>query len=100
MTNPPSAGISSLPVTASPNPFRGTTTIGYCLPERTFATLEIYNVAGQAVAKLVNGTRSEGGHSISWDGLDFVGRPLQPGVYFARLQIAGHVATKPIVLIR
>jgi hypothetical protein len=81
VSDPASSGISPLLVTTRPNPFRGT-------------------AAGQTVAELVSGIDSEGPHSVSWDGLNSIGRPVQPGVYFIRLQIGEKAGAKPIILLR
>lgn len=68
-----------------PNPFRGSTTLFYQLPERAFVTLKVYNLLGQEVAELVAREVPEGPHSVRWDGLDRQGRPVVPGVYFVTL---------------
>jgi flagellar hook assembly protein FlgD len=43
--------------------------------------LAIYNLAGQQVATLVNGTRKVGIYTVPWDGRDARGQRLASGVY-------------------
>jgi hypothetical protein len=72
-----------------PNPFRGSTVIGYALPEASSVSLRVFNVQGQQVATLVSGTMNRGYHSIDWNGRDRAGRPVGSGIYFYRLEATG-----------
>lgn len=83
-----------------PNPFNSGTMIGFTLPDRGAATLTIYNLLGQRVAKLVEGEGHAGVHSIHWDGRDDRGRDVAAGVYLYRLKSATHVQTRKLVLLR
>lgn len=78
-----------------PNPFNPTTTINFGLPEATDVTLEVYNVAGQRVATLVNGRMTSGYHDVRFDA-----RNLASGVYLYRLEAAGQVRTEKMTLIK
>ena len=69
-----------------PNPFNSETVIRFILPRRGEVNLEIYNLAGQRVARLADGVREAGVHTIRWDGADEHGRPLGSGVYLYRLR--------------
>jgi len=51
--------------------------------------MEVFNVLGQQVASLVNGTVGAGYHSIGWNGRDRSGRPASSGIYFYRLEATG-----------
>ena len=83
-----------------PNPFNSGTMIGFTLPDRGAATLTIYNLLGQRVARLVEGEGRAGVHSIHWDGRDDRGRDVAAGVYLYRLKSATHVQTRKLVLLR
>ena len=50
----------------SPNPFNGSTTISFTLPEQSHITLDIYNITGQKVAELISETRGVGTYSEVW----------------------------------
>ena len=70
-----------------PNPFNAETFIPFKLDRPAEAVLEIYNVNGQKVRTLSQGTRTAGWHSIRWDGTDAASLAVPTGVYIARLQV-------------
>ena len=72
-----------------PNPFNPTTTIQYQLPTDGHVTLEIYNVLGEKVRKLVEGIEESGYHEVEWDATNTSGSPVGNGVYFYRLTVQG-----------
>jgi hypothetical protein len=78
-----------------PNPFNAVTTISYSLPEPGQVTMSIYNLLGQRVATVFEGTREAGEHTISWDARDF-----PSGVYFARLEAGEHSENIKMVLLK
>jgi hypothetical protein len=69
-----------------PNPFGGSTTLGYSLPEAGYVEVQVYNVLGQEVARLVGGIESAGFHQIVWDGASSGGADLPDGVYLVRMR--------------
>ena len=83
-----------------PNPFNPVTTIGYGLPERSYVTIEIYNVLGQKVRSLVNCEQPAGLYAITWDGTNTAGSPVATGVYLYRFQAGDHVETKKMLLLK
>ena len=79
-----------------PNPFRGSTTITYTLPEDGNASLKVYNILGEEVASLLNGYQSRGQYSIQFNAAN-----LTPGIYQYRLELTGKqdaVITKPMII--
>ncbi|NOX87930.1 MAG: S8 family serine peptidase [Calditrichaeota bacterium] len=72
-----------------PNPFNPTTTIRYSLKEKAFVRLDVFNVKGQLVKKVVSGLFPAGTHEIPIDGSD-----LASGIYFYRLIVLHH--KKPV----
>ena len=84
-----------------PNPFNSGTVIRFALPQSDHIELSLYNLAGQKVATLVEGTRPAGSYTIRWDGRDARGRELASGVYLYLLQAGGtHVETRKLLLLR
>ena len=81
-----------------PNPFNPVTTIRYALPEAADVNLVVYNILGQAVKVLVNGSQGAGYHTARWDSRDEIGRPVATGVYFYRLQAGSFVQVKKMLL--
>ncbi|MBX2990782.1 MAG: T9SS type A sorting domain-containing protein [Bacteroidetes bacterium] len=78
-----------------PNPFNPSTTIRFELAQPGRASLKIFNLLGQEIATLVDGNFSAGAHSVAWDAAEF-----STGVYVYRLEAAGNVATRKLVLAR
>jgi hypothetical protein len=72
-----------------PNPFNPTTNIRFALPVQSKVVVEIYNVLGQRVKTLLREDRSEGYHTIEWNGTGNQGQQLGSGVYFLQLSASG-----------
>jgi hypothetical protein len=84
-----------------PNPFNPTTTIEFCVKERTRVTLRVYNVRGQLVKTLVNGERAAGiVHRVEWSGVNTAGQRVASGVYFYRLATKGYTKTRKMLLLK
>ena len=84
-----------------PNPFNSGTVIRFALPQNQHVELAVYNLAGQKVATLVNGTRAAGSYTVRWDGQDASGSELASGIYRYRLQAGGtQVKTRKLLLLR
>lgn len=66
-----------------PNPFNPATVIRFALPVDAHVTLAVYNVLGQQVAELVNGTMTAGYHE-----LPFEASFLASGLYMYRITAA------------
>ncbi|UCE65885.1 MAG: lamin tail domain-containing protein [Candidatus Zixiibacteriota bacterium] len=75
-----------------PNPFNASVTINFVLSQSGSATLSIYNLRGQRVETMLDGSISAGQHRMTWDGSD-----LPSGVYFARLDFG--VSSKSIKMV-
>jgi hypothetical protein len=71
-----------------PNPFNPTTQIQYTLPEAVNITISVFNVLGQQVRTLAEGTRSSGAHTITFNATG-----LPAGMYVVRLESTGQSGT-------
>lgn len=78
-----------------PNPFNPTTTISYTVPKRTYLTLTVYTIMGQAVQILKTGWHEPGSYQVQFDG-----NGLSNGLYFYRLQSDHTSQTKTMVLLQ
>ena len=83
-----------------PNPFNPVTNILYDIPEVSEVNLEIYNVMGQRVRTLVQGTQEPGRYKIIWNATNDFGQALSSGMYIYRIQAGDFVSVKKLVLMK
>ena len=83
-----------------PNPFNPVTNIIYDIPEVTDVTLEIYNVMGQRVRTLAQGSHEPGRYQIVWNATNDFGQGLSSGMYIYRIQAGDFVSVKKLVLMK
>jgi hypothetical protein len=84
-----------------PNPFNPGTVLSFILPERASVTLDIYDVSGRLVRRLVNGEEMAAGpREVFWDGANDAGRSVSSGVYYCRLTAGKVTVTRKLVLTR
>jgi len=85
-----------------PNPFNPATTIRFLVPHNVGAqsavTLRIYNVMGQLVRTLANGSFAAGSYLAVWNGDNEAGVKVSSGLYFYELQAGNFTAIKRMVL--
>jgi len=104
----PRMALGSVPVTGSafggavlrcfPNPFNPTTTVEYELAREGRARLDVYDVRGRLVVRLVDQAQARGLHRAFWAGLDARGLRVSSGVYFVRLETPDGVVARKIVV--
>ena len=78
-----------------PNPFNPFTTISFYLPEPGEVKLSVFNIVGQPVAVLVEGSLSAGQQQFEWDATD---RPS--GMYIYQLETGNKVLTRKMTLVK
>lgn len=83
-----------------PNPLHSVSTIDFALPRSGPVKLSVYNITGQKVKSLVDGTLEAGYHAIRWDGRDNCGVKSANGVYFVKMSADGFNALKKLVILR
>jgi outer membrane protein assembly factor BamB len=83
-----------------PNPFNPTTRIRYDLASRVHVSLDVYNVTGQRVKRLVDEAAGPGEFAAEWDGTNEGGEKVSTGVYFCRLSAGSYAQTKRMVLLK
>jgi serine protease AprX len=83
---PPPAGSTSFMFhPATPNPFRDRTTLHFALDHKQHVRLDILDIRGRHLRRLVDRPISAGEHCFCWRGRDDAGRRVSGGVYMARL---------------
>jgi hypothetical protein len=84
---------------AGPNPVSSGTAFTFRLAGAARVHLEMLDVAGHRVRSLAEGIHAAGRYVIHWDATDAAGRRLPSGIYFLRLDAAGVVTTRRVVLV-
>jgi hypothetical protein len=82
-----------------PNPFSGSTTIGYTLRAGQNVRMVIYNMLGRQVRALAGGHSPEGYSQVIWDAKDDAGKAVSPGVYVIRLETPDCTQTRKVSLV-
>ncbi|MDA3838141.1 MAG: T9SS type A sorting domain-containing protein [Candidatus Delongbacteria bacterium] len=76
-----------------PNPFNPITTIRFALPTSSDVKINVYNINGQLISELVNGSKEAGIHKVNFDASNF-----NSGMYFYTLEANGMSITKKMIL--
>ncbi len=81
---------------AYPNPFNPATTVRVSLPETADLSVTVYNVTGQRVADLAQGSYAAGTHRFTFDATN-----LASGLYFVRATVPGQLdQVQKVMLVR
>jgi len=85
-----------------PNPFNPRTIIEFYNPQARPAkvTLEVFNILGQRVRLLFDGSAMPGLNRLEWDGRDDLGQTVASGIYFYRLESSTETLTRKMVLLK
>jgi len=78
-----------------PNPFKDSTKIKYCLPEKTKVNLSVYNSDGEKVKQLVNQVQEAGTYETTLDGYEF-----KNGFYYYRFEAGSFIENRKMVLLK
>ena len=92
----PRSGRGSIPVTSLSVLVMadGNALLEYSLPRECEVALKVYDVVGRRVATLESSHRAAGSHRLSWSTLG-----LARGMYYCRLQAAGTVVSRPVLIL-
>ncbi len=83
-----------------PNPFNPSATIRFEVAAASQVTVAMYDLAGRHVRTLVDAPVAAGEHTVSWDGTDDAGAPVEAGAYFYRLTVGGEAVSRRMLLVR
>ena len=84
----------------SPNPFNPSTSIRLEVFESAQVRLDVYDLRGRHVIRLLDGQLEAGERRVEWNGTDGSGRPVASGVYVARLSHGTHTVAQRMALVR
>jgi hypothetical protein len=86
---------------AAPNPFTARTTVAFELSAPGPVRLDVLDVAGRLVARLVDSVPfSAGSHARTWDGATDAGAAAPAGIYFIRMTAPDQARTTKVVRLR
>lgn len=83
-----------------PNPFNSATRIAFSLDRAGPVRVDVYNLLGQRIRRLVDDILPAGSHQTMWDGRDQAGRPTASGVYFCALSTSGATLVRKMVYLK
>jgi hypothetical protein len=78
-----------------PNPTQGLVAVPVCLPEAGRVLLEVYDVAGRRVARILDTRRGAGVHVALWDA-----RRSAPGLYVVVARLGAWQGTRRVLVLR
>lgn len=83
-----------------PNPFNPQTTISFSLRESGPVRIDVYNLKGQHIRRLVDTKLNAGTHRVVFDGKDSSGRSISSGIYLYRMESEGYSKTMKMMLMK
>lgn len=87
-------------LTIGPNPFNPRTDIRFGLPEAGQVMVDIFDLRGHRVVRLIDELIQSGHHVLPWLGKDGTGRSVASGVYFMKMTVDAKVFTQRLTLVR
>ncbi len=78
-----------------PNPFNASTEIRYQVPQTGHVSLDVFNITGQLVERLVDREQTLGQYTVDWNAAN-----LPSGIYLVRLQAGQEMAVAKMALVR
>ena len=82
-----------------PNPFNPETRIEFSISRLSITTIDVFNILGGRVRRLVNEQLSAGHKVVTWDGRGDNGQRVSSGIYFYRITADDFVDTKTMILL-
>jgi hypothetical protein len=70
------------------------------MPSRGHLRVDVFDVRGRAVSKLIDHVVEAGEGSFTWDGRDEAGVPVSSGIYFLKASALGQAVTRKLLLMR
>lgn len=76
-----------------PNPFHSQTIINYYLPKDEVVTLQVYDISGRLIERILDEKQLMGNHQIEWNAID-----KEQGIYFISLQAGNSKEVQKCIL--
>jgi WD40-like Beta Propeller Repeat len=81
-----------------PNPFSGTTTIRFELPQSSRVRIEVFDLLGRRIRTLADNEWPAGYHAVEWDRRDDAGHEIHSGVLVYRMTAGAFRDQKKMVI--
>jgi len=78
-----------------PNPFNPSTIIKYALPEPGNVKIEVFNIMGEKIEKLIDSRQDKGFHQLEFDGSN-----LSSGIYFYKVEFQSNENNKNVASVK
>lgn len=83
-----------------PNPFHESTSVSYYIEQQGIVRIEIYDILGRRVKKVLHQSYPVGQYSILWDGTDDFGKKVSSGIYVVKMTAGCRTKSIKTVCIR
>lgn len=83
-----------------PNPFNPTTSIDFTLARSSHVDIEVFNIVGERVNRLLSKTMPAGNHTVTWNGRDESGEEVASGIYYYAIRTPDFIDSKKMVLLK
>ncbi|MBN1466911.1 T9SS type A sorting domain-containing protein [candidate division KSB1 bacterium] len=83
-----------------PNPFNSSTAISFRVPQLSHIKIDIIDVNGHLVRRLLDDQLDAGQHKVVWDGRDASGLSAATGVYIYRIESKEYREAKKLLLVK
>ena len=80
---------------AYPNPFNPATTLTFSVPEDINVILQVYDINGRIISKLIDNKMKAGYHSIVWNS-----DKCSSGLYFVKMIAGDFIHTQKLILVK
>ncbi|MDD5528682.1 MAG: T9SS type A sorting domain-containing protein [bacterium] len=77
------------------NPFIKSTTVSYCVPDKSNISLRLYDISGSCVKTLADGEKEAGSYSVTLNA-----KELKTGIYFVKLSADNYKLTKKLIVMK
>lgn len=96
----PPAGGAGLALAVGPSPVRSDARFAFSTPRAGRVTLDVFDVNGRRVRRVLDETRPAGEGAVPWAAVDESGARVAPGAYFALLSSGGRTSSLRLVVLR
>lgn len=96
----PDLATARIMLTASPNPFNPRTRLALTNHRAGYVTLDVFDLGGRKVRRLLDGHLEAGQTLAYWEGLTDRGEMASAGIYFAQMSSGDQRATVKLVLVK